>query len=111
MRSSKSPKVEIVKHAWNGVPAALGRFFQISDGLHNLGIRHVACAVIVLIHGKDAGVLLIRLVKIQEICRVFRDDTEAMGRGIGEVDIVVLAFQSRVSGTNNRVAALAEKIG
>jgi hypothetical protein len=49
------------------ITTGLSRALKVLDGLDDLRVAHVARGVIVLVNGKDARVVLVRLVKLLEI--------------------------------------------
>jgi hypothetical protein len=91
---SLSPIVARVELAVNRKTALLYRCFEVSDGSHNVGVAHVPRRIIILVHGEDAGVPRVQVVKRLEVRGVLGDEGEAMCGRKGEMDVVILAGQS-----------------
>ncbi len=53
--------------------------FDVSDGSHDVRVAHVSRGVVVLVHGENAGVSRVHVVKRLEIRGVHRDEGEAVG--------------------------------
>src|SRR5437870_4990336 len=75
---SVPPIVERVELSLNRRTALLSRLFEVSDGPHDVRVAHVPRRVIVLVHGEDAGVPLVQVVKSLEVCGILRDDGVAV---------------------------------
>src|SRR5258708_20929391 len=60
---SVPPIVERVELSVNGRTALLTCLFEISNGPYHIRVAHVPRKVIVLVHGEDAGVPLVQVVK------------------------------------------------
>ena len=71
----------------------LSCLFEVSDGPHHVRVAHVPRRVIVLVHGEDAGVPLVQVVKSLEVCGVLRDDGVAVCGSEAKVDLVILPVQ------------------
>jgi len=66
---SVPPIVERVELSVNGRTALLSCLFEISNGPYHVRVAHVPRRVIVLVHGEDAGVPLVQVVKCLEVGR------------------------------------------
>lgn len=74
--------------------------FQIANGLHYVGIGHVAMGIVILADGQDARVFVLRLVKGGEVIGVPRDKGQPLRKRVVEVGLIVHAggFSLRGSG-------------
>jgi len=110
---SVAPIVEGVELSVNRRAALVSCLFEVSDGPRNVRVAHVSRRVIVLVHGEDAGVALVQVVKSLKVRGVLRDDGEAVCGGEAKVDVVILAAQAYfiIGRANHPMPTLSEEIG